>query len=243
MKITKILLAGAFVANAAAQIPSGFPACGDDCLKGMLLKAGELGCPIKDGQPDAKCLCNNQDFSYGIRDCALESCGNDTVAQGVIQFGLDYCASNGNPVALPGGSSTSSTGTGGPTSLPVPSPTGTGASVTTIVTDGSSIVSTITSATGALSSSVSSIAGGAGSSVSSVVSSVTAVVSSVTSVLTSNGTPTTVTTAVSSTVGAASSSASGPAASSTTGGNGAGSFPTAAPAGLLAVAGVAAFLL
>src|SRR6266516_6331820 len=57
----------------------------------MLAEAPNLGCPLKNGQPDAICLCSNVDFSYGIRDCVAESCPSDADKTSIIKFGLAYC--------------------------------------------------------------------------------------------------------------------------------------------------------
>ena len=53
----------------------------------MLGKAQELGC----NQSDIACLCNNQNFRYGIRDCTTASCPQDAQSQ-VIDFGNSICA-------------------------------------------------------------------------------------------------------------------------------------------------------
>lgn len=57
----------------------------------MLAKAASLGCPPKNGVPDAACLCANKDFGYGIRDCTNESCPSGTDTNQVIQYGVGYC--------------------------------------------------------------------------------------------------------------------------------------------------------
>lgn len=55
----------------------------------MLTKAGELGC----NGADPKCLCSNQNFLYGVRDCSYQSCNDDGAAGKVVAFGLEYCKS------------------------------------------------------------------------------------------------------------------------------------------------------
>lgn len=52
----------------------------------MLAKAPSLGCS---GTPDPACLCKNQNFVYGIRDCATEACGSDAPA--IIAAGTQIC--------------------------------------------------------------------------------------------------------------------------------------------------------
>lgn len=41
---------------------------------------------------DAVCYCSNQDFGYGVRDCANEACSASD-AGSVISYGAKYCAS------------------------------------------------------------------------------------------------------------------------------------------------------
>lgn len=61
------------------------------CAKNMIGMASQLGCSAT----DIACLCKNQDFGNGIRDCAFESCGDDAAAGKVVAWGQQYCASNG----------------------------------------------------------------------------------------------------------------------------------------------------
>ncbi|KAF2655961.1 hypothetical protein K491DRAFT_692468 [Lophiostoma macrostomum CBS 122681] len=42
---------------------------------------------------DTACYCADPRFSYGIRDCANEACGDSSTAQNVIAAGNAYCAS------------------------------------------------------------------------------------------------------------------------------------------------------
>ncbi|KAI0130724.1 hypothetical protein F4814DRAFT_456747 [Daldinia grandis] len=97
MKSSAILV-GAAAAVAAAQgsgFPQGFPECGITCVNNMLSQASQLGC--SDITPS--CLCTKQNFIYGVRDCATESCPDQSVAQQVIQYGSQYCASVGVAVS------------------------------------------------------------------------------------------------------------------------------------------------
>ncbi|KAI1457929.1 hypothetical protein F4805DRAFT_160661 [Annulohypoxylon moriforme] len=95
---TSAILIGVGAAMAAAQditYPSGFPDCGKTCINNMLNQASELGCT--DVAPS--CLCTKQNFIYGVRDCATESCQDQSLAQQVIQYGSQYCASVGVDVS------------------------------------------------------------------------------------------------------------------------------------------------
>src|ERR1700728_2419664 len=62
----------------------------------MLAAAPQLGCPPKNGQPDAVCLCSNVDFSNGIRDCVNESCPAGTNTTSIIAYGIAYCDAGEN---------------------------------------------------------------------------------------------------------------------------------------------------
>lgn len=58
----------------------------------MLDKAdSELGCD----SGDAKCLCENVNFTYGIRDCSLNLCKDQ--AEAIIHYGSEYCLSKSHP--------------------------------------------------------------------------------------------------------------------------------------------------
>lgn len=47
----------------------------------------EFGCAAG----DVTCLCSNQDFGYGIRDCSNQACSAEEAAS-VISYGTNYCA-------------------------------------------------------------------------------------------------------------------------------------------------------
>lgn len=69
----------------------------------MLAKSdAEFGCSAS----DLACLCQNANFSYGVRDCADQACSNSTDADTVKAVGIQYCANAG--VAVSGISATSS---------------------------------------------------------------------------------------------------------------------------------------
>jgi hypothetical protein len=57
----------------------------------MLGKGTDLGCPNVNGEPTAACLCDNPDFGYGIRDCAMESCPIGANISQIISYGITYC--------------------------------------------------------------------------------------------------------------------------------------------------------
>jgi hypothetical protein len=62
----------------------------------MLKAAPQLGCPPKNNQPDAICLCQNVDFANGIRDCVTESCPTGTNTTSIIAYGVAYCDAGEN---------------------------------------------------------------------------------------------------------------------------------------------------
>ncbi|KAI0385518.1 hypothetical protein F5Y04DRAFT_187057 [Hypomontagnella monticulosa] len=98
MKASAILVVAATAALAAAQgtsYPQGFPQCGITCMNNMLGQASQLGC----GDTAPSCLCTKQNFIYGVRDCATESCQDQSAAQQVIQYGSQFCASVGVEVS------------------------------------------------------------------------------------------------------------------------------------------------
>ncbi|KAH7021138.1 uncharacterized protein B0I36DRAFT_29356 [Microdochium trichocladiopsis] len=107
MRSSAVLLgAAAGLVAAQAGFPEGFPACGSTCIGNMLGLAGSLGCEAT----NAQCLCNNQDFAYGIRDCSRQACGDEQVANQVIAYGVQYCANAGVAVIVPGAPGPSGTG-------------------------------------------------------------------------------------------------------------------------------------
>ncbi|KAF2689699.1 hypothetical protein K458DRAFT_291817, partial [Lentithecium fluviatile CBS 122367] len=59
------------------------------CISNMLAIAqSAFGC----ASGDVVCYCTNQDFGYGVRDCAQEACGSAEEANTVISYGTNYCA-------------------------------------------------------------------------------------------------------------------------------------------------------
>jgi hypothetical protein len=56
----------------------------------MLAQYSALGCA---SPQDSYCLCNNVDFSNGLRDCSHGVCGSDAAAaSSAIAFGSAYCS-------------------------------------------------------------------------------------------------------------------------------------------------------
>ncbi|KAH8812141.1 hypothetical protein F5884DRAFT_877588 [Xylogone sp. PMI_703] len=67
---------------------AALPSCGQTCFNNMLAQYSALGC----SSPDPRCLCENVNFGFGLRDCSNGACG-PAVASTVIAFGSSYCAS------------------------------------------------------------------------------------------------------------------------------------------------------
>ncbi|RDA89386.1 hypothetical protein CP532_6165 [Ophiocordyceps camponoti-leonardi (nom. inval.)] len=70
------------------------PRCARTCGRNMLSesKATELDCDHGDFQ----CLCVNQDFFFGLRDCTQGNCQGQNVNE-ILQFGQTICQENGVP--------------------------------------------------------------------------------------------------------------------------------------------------
>ncbi|MCQ6513214.1 CFEM domain-containing protein, partial [Vibrio parahaemolyticus] len=69
---------------------SSLAQCGQTCANNMLAasKAQELGCSAN----DLKCLCDNANFGFGLRDCSAAICPSEDAAQ-VVAFGIAACRS------------------------------------------------------------------------------------------------------------------------------------------------------
>ena len=52
-------------------------------------KAEELGC----GKGDVKCLCENKDFTYGLRDCSTAICKDATDTSSLLDYSMKLCKS------------------------------------------------------------------------------------------------------------------------------------------------------
>ncbi|KAL8282702.1 hypothetical protein RB600_005927, partial [Gaeumannomyces tritici] len=242
MKITSLVV-GTLAAVAGAQDMSAFPQCAQWCINSMQQanKSQELGCAAN----DAACACRNQNFLYGVRDCSAQLCASFDTAGQAIGFANEYCRNQGVDL------STVTTGLPSQftnTNMPTGSGTGTGA--------GTAGGSQSTGATSTMISTATGSSSGTAVSVSSATSTVP-IVSTVTtdgstfSTTVGSSTLTTQTTAAAGTTGGGNSGTTG-GNGGTTGGNGGATTSsnpnyapqmTAAPAGLLAAAGVAVFLL
>ncbi|KAL6860353.1 hypothetical protein ACO1O0_004380 [Amphichorda felina] len=239
MKTVAIAL-GALAALVAAQEVSGVPECGHFCINDMMNgKASELGCATK----DLACLCANKDFAYGLRDCSAETCGSDK-AGAVVAYGVKICEKAGVEItnAPTDGSPTATGGSGntGSASTSSPATGGAGGLVTTITSDGTTIVTTLSTKTSAAGSETPGM-----STVTSGVSKATSATESGTGGAKTSETGTgdatkTDTEAGSETGGATESDG---AATTTTEPGAAMPQRTAASAGIIAAAGLAALML
>ncbi len=54
----------------------------------IAIASSQFGCSLG----NTTCYCTNQDFGYGIRDCANEACSSSD-AGAVVDFGTQYCRS------------------------------------------------------------------------------------------------------------------------------------------------------
>jgi hypothetical protein len=142
---TSMLLVGAMAAAAIAQDLDGFsdlPACGQTCVTNMINKSEELGCTGN----DLACLCLNADYSYGIRDCTDQSCGNNGDAADTQNWAVGICANQG--VAVTSDSSDIGVSTASDATLSTPTTSGeisVTSSVTTTITSGDSTITSVRS--------------------------------------------------------------------------------------------------
>ncbi|KAF4983001.1 hypothetical protein FDECE_17402 [Fusarium decemcellulare] len=151
MKSTLLTIVG-LAAAVAAQSAGDLPQCGQTCAGNMVSaeKSEELGCDTG----DLGCLCTNQNFVYGLRDCSLAICNEEQAAQ-VLQYGLEVCRQAGVKITTGASGTVSATATG------------TGAVRT--------VFSTIVSGDTTLTSAVSTISGTGGSETEGDVSTYTSV--------------------------------------------------------------------
>jgi len=63
--------------------------CARMCIDNMNNKAEELGCT----SGDQRCLCDSENYSYGVRDCTAQACPEDDSAK-VVQIALSTCPSD-----------------------------------------------------------------------------------------------------------------------------------------------------
>ncbi len=80
MKLSVAIVA-AVLAFVAAQ--DSLNECEQRCVTAMQGQASQLGC----SGGDAVCLCANQNFTNGLRDCGAEACGS----QRTLSFAASYC--------------------------------------------------------------------------------------------------------------------------------------------------------
>ncbi|KAF9882464.1 hypothetical protein CkaCkLH20_00500 [Colletotrichum karsti] len=79
-----LVASAALLGRACAQLDT-LPPCGISCVNTVIAKG--FGCASQDNA----CLCKQQDFVFGVRDCASQSCGAD-VAPKVNEFVTALCA-------------------------------------------------------------------------------------------------------------------------------------------------------
>jgi hypothetical protein len=249
----------ALAAMVVAQNTADLPECGQICATNMLSgnKAEELGCAAN----DLSCLCQDQDFIYGFRDCSAATCGSDD-ARRIVEFGLSVCrdagvlittASDGEPTitgtdggdsnalsTISSGGSAISTVTGGST----PSSGSADTTVTETATETGTPSASGSSSSGSLSGSLSSSAADLSSSITSGASGLISTITSEgsTFVTTFSTAPDSSETGDESTETGDESTATDGAATSTDPDGAAMPQRTLAPAGII-VAGLAAFLL
>ncbi|PKS07434.1 hypothetical protein jhhlp_006038 [Lomentospora prolificans] len=70
--------------------------CGQGCINDLAGRAAEFGCEAG----SFACFCTNQDFTFGARDCAQQSCGQ-AVADQVNVFATAVCAAASPPNPTP----------------------------------------------------------------------------------------------------------------------------------------------
>lgn len=58
--------------------------CAEDMVNN---KGGELDCD----NGDIGCLCQNQDFIYGLRDCSSATCDDEQNARSIVEWGVQLC--------------------------------------------------------------------------------------------------------------------------------------------------------
>lgn len=149
MKSVLVAITG-LAAFAAAQ---SLPQCAQTCANNMVAadKSEELGCDTG----DLSCLCVNQNFVYGIRDCSAAICNREDAAK-AVQYGIEICKNAGVQITTSSGAnggSAGSTKTESAESTGSGSESGSGnsASLTTIYTvvseSGSAISSPIATST------------------------------------------------------------------------------------------------
>lgn len=266
MKTAASIIA-AFAGIVAAQSLGDVPSCASQCGQDMIANDGTIEIENCDAN-DIGCLCQDPKFIQGIRDCVQATC-NDQDAQSAVEAGLRLCRNAGVEITTPPGASATDGDASGSNTASASATTsggnggnggGAGGIVSTITSDGETMVTTISMSSGDMGGSVSSALGSASSAIGSVTSGLGSVTSALGSVTSAIG---------SATSGMESSTATsdgGDASETSDGGNGGGSggdstgsdgdgsatstdgddaapMVTAAPAGIIAAAGLAALML
>ncbi|OHW99762.1 CFEM domain containing protein [Colletotrichum incanum] len=82
---TPATVVAAYLGGVCAQLDS-LPPCGIACVNNVIAKG--FGC----ASGDNTCLCKQQDFVFGIRDCAAQSCAADETTK-INDYVTGLCAS------------------------------------------------------------------------------------------------------------------------------------------------------
>ncbi|KZL81952.1 cfem domain protein [Colletotrichum incanum] len=134
---TPATVVAAYLGGVCAQLDS-LPPCGIACVNNVIAKG--FGC----ASGDNTCLCKQQDFVFGIRDCAAQSCAADETTK-INDYVTGLCAtatkappastppasppsvSNPPPPSTPAAQQTTSSTAFSSTSQPPPPPASTAA--------------------------------------------------------------------------------------------------------------------
>jgi len=104
MKTSAVILAiaGAVAVSAQGSVaPAEWPECAKYCHDSMFAKAGsEFKCDVT----DISCLCKDINFGYGLHDCGIENCKDNSVANLIIDWGRQLCAQAGVTINVPSAS-------------------------------------------------------------------------------------------------------------------------------------------
>ncbi|KOS20393.1 Uncharacterized protein ESCO_005464 [Escovopsis weberi] len=126
---TFVLALSALAAVVAAQSTDNLAPC----------SAQELGCQ----SGDLQCLCTNQNFFFGLRDCSSEICSEGD-ARSTVDFGIQMCRGVGVAITTGGGNggseaSSSASGTSAPTATSAAEGKGTVSTFTTTATSSGTV--------------------------------------------------------------------------------------------------------
>ncbi|KAF2117633.1 hypothetical protein BDV96DRAFT_679448 [Lophiotrema nucula] len=88
MKFSAFFAVAALINVVRSQDLSQLPQCGQTCINNVLnLAQGSFGCTAG----DFVCYCTDENFGYGIRDCANEACSSQSDAASVIAWATAFC--------------------------------------------------------------------------------------------------------------------------------------------------------